>query len=198
MRGAPRYGFRGVRRGSGRHLDSTGDLVRKTAKGDERAWSELVCRFGPMVLGVARRAGLNAADAADVQQATWVQLMRYGDQVRDPDRVGAWLATTARRQSQRVAMTKSRQVLSVDPLMQGGSAMAAPTDDVADVVVHDQYEPVLERADGPTPGPLPPSAGTIGFAKLAELRGCGPPNEPAGRQHRAHAPARPAYVAPRR
>ena len=36
--------------------------------------------------------------------------------------------------------------------MQGGSDMAAPADDVADVVVHDQYEPVLERAMGRLPG----------------------------------------------
>ena len=96
---APSGGCRTSRCGSARHLNSIGDLARKAAKGDEGAWRELVRQFGPMVFGVARRAGLNAADAADVQQATWLQLVRYGDQVRDPDRIGAWLATTARRQS---------------------------------------------------------------------------------------------------
>jgi RNA polymerase sigma factor (sigma-70 family) len=135
----------------GHSSDSVGDLVRKAQKGDERAWSEVVRRFGPMVLRTARRTGLNAADAADVQQATWVQLMRYGDQVRDPDRIGAWLATTARRQSQRVSMAKTRQVPSPGPHMECCSAIPAQPNDVADLVGHDQFEHALERAMGRLP-----------------------------------------------
>src|SRR5262249_54084873 len=107
-------------------------------------------RFGAMVGRVAQRAGLSAADAADVQQATWVQLMRHADQVRDPERIGAWLATTARRQSQRVAMARSRQALYADPWGEYGWGQRAG-EDVAAVVVRDHLEPVLDQALGRLP-----------------------------------------------
>jgi RNA polymerase sigma factor (sigma-70 family) len=98
-----------------------------------------------MLLAVARRTGLNAADAADVQQATWVQLMRRSDQVRDPDRIGAWLATTARRESQRVAMTAGRQAPSPDPLGECGRTWSRGPE-VESEVLHQEFEPALERA----------------------------------------------------
>jgi RNA polymerase sigma factor (sigma-70 family) len=103
-----------------------------------------------MVGRVAQRAGLSPADAADVQQATWVQLIRHADQVRDPERIGAWLATTARRQSQRVAMARSRQALSADPWEEYGWGQRNG-EDVAAVVVRDHYEPVLDQALGRLP-----------------------------------------------
>jgi RNA polymerase sigma factor (sigma-70 family) len=93
---------------------------------------------------------LSAADAADVQQATWVQLLRHADQVREPERIGAWLATTARRESQRVAMARSRQALSADPWGEYGSGPQGG-EDVAAGVVRDHYEPVLEQALGRLP-----------------------------------------------
>ena len=128
--------------------ESTGDLVRKASKSDERAWAELINRFGPMVLRVAQRSGLNASDAADVHQATWLQLIRCADQVRDPDRIGGWLATTARRQSQRVAVARCRQTPSSNPVADYSSG-----DDVESVVLNDHYEPALERALGRLPAP---------------------------------------------
>jgi RNA polymerase sigma factor (sigma-70 family) len=124
---------------------ATGELVRMAAKGDDRAWAELINRFGPMVLRVARSTGLNASDAADACQATWIQLMRRADQVREPERIGGWLATTARRQSQRIAMTACSQMLSPDPIA-SVSPIATPIDEVDSVVLQDQYDPALERA----------------------------------------------------
>jgi RNA polymerase sigma factor (sigma-70 family) len=125
--------------------EPTGDLVRKAAKDDERAWAELFNRFGSMVLRVAQRTGLSAADAADVQQATWIQLRRRVDQIRDPDRLGAWLATTARRQSQRVAMAASRVTPSPDPVGDYGS-LESNGDQVEAAVLRGHYEAMLEQA----------------------------------------------------
>ena len=76
-------------------------LVRRAAGGDERAWNDLVDEFGALVWSVARGSGLNDADAADVSQITWQLLVEHLDRLRDPARVGAWLATTARRQALR-------------------------------------------------------------------------------------------------
>ncbi|MDQ1535476.1 MAG: hypothetical protein QOF28_3237 [Actinomycetota bacterium] len=92
-----------------RHV-SVGDLVRAAGAGDFDAWNELVNRFAGMVWTVARRHRLNAADAADVSQTTWLRLVEHLNRIEHPERVGGWLATTARRESLRVLRLAERQV----------------------------------------------------------------------------------------
>ena len=77
-------------------------LLAAAGRGDERAWDELLDRFGAIVWAIARAHRLCDADAADVTQVTWAALLTHLDQLKDPDRVGAWLATTARRECLRV------------------------------------------------------------------------------------------------
>jgi len=77
-------------------------LLVAAATGDERAWDGLLDRFGSMIWAIARAHRLGDADAADVAQATWTALLTHLGQLKDPDRVGAWLATTARRECLRV------------------------------------------------------------------------------------------------
>lgn len=73
-------------------------LVRAAAGGDQQSWNELVQEFGGMIWSIARGHRLCDADAADVAQATWLKLLDHLDRLRDPAVVGAWLATTARRE----------------------------------------------------------------------------------------------------
>jgi RNA polymerase sigma factor (sigma-70 family) len=73
-------------------------LVRRAAEGDQRAWDELIDEFAGLVWGIARAFRLGDVDAADVSQTTWLRLVENLDRLQDPSRVGAWLATTARRQ----------------------------------------------------------------------------------------------------
>jgi RNA polymerase sigma factor (sigma-70 family) len=77
-------------------------VLAAAAAGDERAWDAILDRFGSMIWAVARAHRLCDADAADVTQATWTALLTHLDQLNDPDRVGAWLATTARRECLRL------------------------------------------------------------------------------------------------
>jgi RNA polymerase sigma factor (sigma-70 family) len=85
-----------------------GSLVDGAAIGDERAWRELVSRFGGLVGAVARAHRLHEADAADVTQVTWMRLVEHADRLHDPERVGPWLATTARRECLRVLRENAR------------------------------------------------------------------------------------------
>ncbi len=78
--------------------DDTGKLVRGAAGGDEVAWRGLVARFSNLVWAVARAHRLGNADAADVYQTTWLRLAEHIGRIEQPDRVGAWLATAARRE----------------------------------------------------------------------------------------------------
>jgi RNA polymerase sigma factor (sigma-70 family) len=89
---------------------SLGDVVRGAAEGDSDAWNQLVDRFAGMVWAVARSYRLSAADAADVSQTTWLRLVQHLDRIEQPERVGAWLAITARHEALRVARLASRQL----------------------------------------------------------------------------------------
>jgi RNA polymerase sigma factor (sigma-70 family) len=81
--------------------DSAAATVAAAAGGDQAAWNRLVERHSSLVWGVARAHRLSGSDAADVVQTTWLRLIEHLPQIRNPDGVGAWLATTARRESLR-------------------------------------------------------------------------------------------------
>lgn len=85
-------------------------LVRDAAGGDEHAWAALVERFSGLVWSVTRAMRLSQADASDVSQTTWLRLVEHLGDIREPERVGAWLATTARRESLRILQKAGRAV----------------------------------------------------------------------------------------
>src|SRR4051794_12438673 len=84
------------------------ELVRAAAQGDQVAWDELVDRYNGLVWSVARSHRLSHVDASDVVQTTWLRLVEHLGRLQDPERVGAWLATTARRESLRTLRLSAR------------------------------------------------------------------------------------------
>jgi RNA polymerase sigma factor (sigma-70 family) len=86
-------------------------LLRSAAGGDERAWTEIVQRYRDLVSAVVRSHRLQDADAHDAEQRTWLRLVEHRHAVRDPQRLGGWLATTASRECLRI-MRESRAVVS--------------------------------------------------------------------------------------
>jgi len=91
---------------------SVGALVRSAAAGDRPAWDALVEQFAGLVWAVTRSHRLSDADAADVSQTTWLRLVERLDSLREPERVGAWLATTARRECLRTLGGRQREVVA--------------------------------------------------------------------------------------
>lgn len=94
--------------------DTDGGLLQRARAGEPDAWDALVERLGSRVWAVARAFRLGQADAEDVFQVTWMRLVTHLDGIREPDRVGAWLASTARHESLRVLRKSGRQVPSGD------------------------------------------------------------------------------------
>jgi RNA polymerase sigma factor (sigma-70 family) len=86
------------------------ERVRLAQAGDPEAWAELVRRFDGMLRAVVRGHRLTSADAADVIQTTWLRLTENLDRLQDPSRVGAWLATTARRECMRTLRKLAREL----------------------------------------------------------------------------------------
>ena len=68
-------------------------------RSDQRAWDAIVARYSNLVWSVARSFRFNSSDAADVYQATWLRLVEHIGEIRDGERLGSWLATTARREA---------------------------------------------------------------------------------------------------
>jgi RNA polymerase sigma factor (sigma-70 family) len=91
------------------------DRVRLARTGDPEAWSELVRRFEGMLRAVVRTYRLPGSDAADVVQTTWLKLAENLDRLQEPSRVGAWLATTARRECVRTLRNLTRELPDEQP-----------------------------------------------------------------------------------
>ncbi|GAA0207777.1 sigma-70 family RNA polymerase sigma factor [Saccharothrix mutabilis subsp. mutabilis] len=78
--------------------EDNASLLSAAARGDQAAWNELMARYTPLLWSVARGFRLGTADCADVVQNTWLKLVEKLGTVSDPERLAAWLATTARRE----------------------------------------------------------------------------------------------------
>ena len=89
-------------------------LVRRAIAGDRRAWEGLVDLYSGLIWALTRQFRLCDADAADVMQTTWLRLLEHIDRLNDASRVGAWLATTARRECLRTLAHRKRVVLTGD------------------------------------------------------------------------------------
>jgi RNA polymerase sigma factor (sigma-70 family) len=78
--------------------DSVACLLLKIRDGDAAAWNEIVHRYGRLVTTTVRSFRLQEADALDAMQMTWLRLAENAHRIQFPERLGGWLATTARRE----------------------------------------------------------------------------------------------------
>lgn len=113
------------------------DLVRNARNGDQSAWSALVERFEGLVWATTRAHRLSQAEAADVTQTTWLRLVENLDRINEPERLGGWLATTARRECLRHIRLRARELPVEDE-----SIFEAPTEESLDRRIIDR-----ERCD---------------------------------------------------
>lgn len=109
---------------------SDADLVTSASAGDQSAWDALVDRYQSRVWAIARAHRLSTADAEDVFQVTFLRLVTHIGTIRDPNRVGAWLATTARHECLRLLRRAGRSVPSDDDSVLDGADHLMPPLDV--------------------------------------------------------------------
>lgn len=84
------------------------DLVQACRRGDEAAWEELVRRYQRLIYTIPRRAGLNEDLAAEVFQEVFATLFEKLDELENPERLKAWMVTTARRKTWRLFSRENR------------------------------------------------------------------------------------------
>lgn len=98
------------------------ETVSAAADGEPLAWAALTRRFGGMVMAIARSCRLNEADLAEVHQVTWLRMVENIDRIEKSERVGAWSATTAKRESLRIVRSKQRATLDYEALLDRADA----------------------------------------------------------------------------
>lgn len=129
-------------------MDARGnaDLLAGCARGEQDAWDEIVERFGRLIWTVIRSYRIRPVDAEDVRQLTWYRLVQNVDRIRDPDRLGDWLATVARRESIKAATRGKRLVMFGDNHILEGLAEHGESPEEIALRAH-RNEEVLQAID---------------------------------------------------
>lgn len=111
----------------------------------DAAWSLLDARYRPILCGVARRMGLDDADAADVAQETLLTFLgeyRDGRYDRERGRLRSWLIAIARRQIAGAYRRRARARIE-----RGASALEGePGDDDFDRAWEEERRAAILRA----------------------------------------------------
>ena len=101
-------------------------LVRRAAEGERWAWEHLVDQYARLIWAITRDFKLVESDAADVAQVTWLRLLEHIDRIEHPDRLGSWLAATARNECLRNLAARKKVVLAEDNVTLEGVAAHGP------------------------------------------------------------------------
>ncbi|MBO3749183.1 sigma-70 family RNA polymerase sigma factor [Streptosporangiaceae bacterium NEAU-GS5] len=121
--------------------DDVARMVSAAADGDAAAWKELYQRYSAMVWSLAR-AYLNPDDARDVCQTIWLRLAEHLPRLREPGKVGSWLARVTRNEALLVLRT-SRRTSPVSPME---FVSFAVTDETPESAVIETEEEVARTA----------------------------------------------------
>jgi RNA polymerase sigma factor (sigma-70 family) len=130
---------------SGLPNPSTADLLAGALRGERNAWDALVERYGRLVWAVARGFDLSAADASDLSQTVWLRLVENLDAIKEPDRLGSWLATTTRREAIRLLRRRSREIPDEHQEEESDQGKDGPEESVMAADEHAQLRAALER-----------------------------------------------------
>lgn len=90
------------------------NLVHAANDGDEGAWNEIVRRHATLVVARIRQFRLAPDLADDVAQTVWLKLLEHLGDLREPDALPGWIATTTRNECIRMVNLYKRSV-PVDP-----------------------------------------------------------------------------------
>jgi RNA polymerase sigma factor (sigma-70 family) len=120
--------------------DSDLQLVLACRRGDQLAWEKLIRRYQRLIYAIPRRAGLDEDQAAEIFQDVFTTLFQKLNDIEEPERLQAWLVTTARRKTWRT-ISKTHCRLGSDQPAHEAAAIAdeAPLPDEQLLILEEQY-----------------------------------------------------------
>lgn len=90
-------------------------LFRRCKSGDQAAWNELVDRYQRLIYSIPRRGGLSDEESSDIFQDVFVTLLQKLDEIKQPEKIRAWLVTTAKFKTWGVIRSRKNEVADGDP-----------------------------------------------------------------------------------
>ena len=131
-------------------------LVARCRRGEGAAWEALVHRYQRLVYAIVRRLGQDEHAAADVFQTVFSRLISHLPRIAEPQRLRAWIVTTAKREAL-LALRRGQRTVSISRSEDGDADDAAefdiaddgplPEDALADLQQQDLVRHALERMD---------------------------------------------------
>jgi len=132
-------------RGSSAATIDAAEVVHRAAAGDRTAWERLIDQYSRLIWAMTRDFKLAESDAADIVQATWLRLLEHIDRIEHPDRLGSWLATTARHECLR-HVTAAKRVTPVQHDDASLSCAVAHGPDVEERLLADERARAVREA----------------------------------------------------
>jgi len=120
--------------------DRLARCLERARDGDLSALDDVVRELNPLLWHVARSQGLEAAEASDVVQTAWLELVRRLTEIRSPQALTAWLVSTTKREAWHVAR-KQRRISPGEDL----TGIADPAADFTENVIADERARALWR-----------------------------------------------------
>ncbi|NUT32135.1 MAG: sigma-70 family RNA polymerase sigma factor [Hamadaea sp.] len=123
-----------------RRAERLAACLERARGGDRGALEEIVRELNPLLWHVARSQGLDAAEAADVVQTAWLELLRRMHEIRSPQALTAWLISTTKREAWHTGR-KQRRVSAEEDL----TGVPDGGEDLTEQVIADERARVLWR-----------------------------------------------------
>ena len=130
-------------------------LVARCRRGEAAAWEALVHRYQRLVYAIVRRTGLDEHAAADVFQTVFARLVAHLPRIADPQRLQAWIVTTAKREvllalrrgQRTVSMTRADDADGEAAEWDIADDAPLPEDALADLQQQNLVRQALDRMD---------------------------------------------------
>jgi len=88
--------------------------VELPKENDREAWQELVDKYQPCLLALARQFPLDEAEVQDAVQHTWVRLLERHSSVKNPQALAGWLRAVCRNECLN-RLRHGTRTMSTDP-----------------------------------------------------------------------------------
>src|SRR5215217_7734811 len=120
--------------------DTDLQLVLACRRGDQLAWEKLIRRYQRLIFTIPLRAGLDEDQAADIFQEVFTTLFQKLNDIEEPERLQAWLVTTARRKTWRtISKAQTNPVSDTELLDAAAIRDEAPLPDEQLFILEEQH-----------------------------------------------------------
>jgi RNA polymerase sigma-70 factor (ECF subfamily) len=128
----------------------TEELVQRSLKGDNDAFSQLVCKYQYAVYGLAFHYLKNFADAQDIAQEAFLEAYQKLGTLKHPERFASWLNGITKNLC-RMSLRHKREEVSIDDISdkQDDERLPSPQETCEQIELHDQVMKAISQLPEP-------------------------------------------------